>query len=144
MKALNVVRWVIVTYAVLSVFQTFGIIFRPTEHSFMTRATGPYGFAYWIMLACEVLLPFTLLIEKLGRNSFYIMLIAILLRIGKFFEIWVILVTSFHLDYVPGHALQWFIYPLSEVLLLILQGLILAVILLAFLQVFDNKTTARL
>jgi hypothetical protein len=138
-EALNVVRWIIIIYAVLSIFHMlFGTIFRPGEYAFMTRATGPYEFAYWLMFACAMLLPFTLLIEKLGRNSFYVMLLAILLKIGRYFEIFVILVTNFHQDYMPGNIRQEFIYPSSEVLLLMLQGVILAVTILGIVQFMDK------
>jgi len=69
---------------------------------FINRATGPYAWAYWAMVSCNVLTPQIFWFKRL-RTSIPVMLCAsILINIGMWFERFVIIVTSTHRDFIPA------------------------------------------
>ena len=70
--------------------------------TFLNRAFGPYAWAYWIMISCNVLTPQLFWFKKM-RTSIPVMLVAsIFINIGMWFERFVIIVTSLSRDYLPG------------------------------------------
>ncbi len=69
---------------------------------FIIRATGPYAWAYWIMIACNVLSPQFFWSKKLRRNVTFTFIISIVVNIGMWFERFVITVTSLSTDYLPS------------------------------------------
>ena len=70
--------------------------------AFVNRATGPYAWAYWIMVSCNVLTPQIFWFKK-ARSSLLILFIAsILVNIGMWFERFVIVVSSLHRDFLPS------------------------------------------
>jgi molybdopterin-containing oxidoreductase family membrane subunit len=72
------------------------------RYVFINRATGPYWWAYWTMVTCNVLSP-QLFWFKRFRTSIPVMFaVSILINIGMWFERFVIIVTSLHRDYLPS------------------------------------------
>ncbi len=72
------------------------------RYAFINRAFGPYKWAYWTMITCNVLSP-QLFWFKRFRTSLPVMFAAsILINIGMWFERFVIIVTSLHRDYLPS------------------------------------------
>lgn len=72
------------------------------QYAFLNRATGPYWWAYWSMVACNVLVPQIFWFKRF-RESVPVMFVAsILINIGMWFERFVIIVTSLHRDYLPS------------------------------------------
>lgn len=72
------------------------------QYAFINRATGPYYWAYAIMMTCNVLSPQLFWFKKI-RNSFVISFVmSIFINIGMWFERFVIIVTSLHRDYLPS------------------------------------------
>jgi molybdopterin-containing oxidoreductase family membrane subunit len=69
---------------------------------FMLRATGPYAWAYWTMMACNVLSPQFFWFKKLRRSVGFSFFISIVVNIGMWFERFVITVTSLATDYLPS------------------------------------------
>lgn len=70
--------------------------------TFINRAFGPYWWAYWSMITCNVLCPQIFWFKKC-RNSVVVMFIAsIFINIGMWFERFVIIATSLHRDYLPS------------------------------------------
>lgn len=70
--------------------------------AFLNRAFGPYAWAYWTMISCNVLVP-QLFWSKKMRTSIPVMFVAsILVNIGMWFERFVITVTSLAQDFLPG------------------------------------------
>jgi molybdopterin-containing oxidoreductase family membrane subunit len=75
--------------------------------AFINRAFGPYSWAYWIMVSCNVITPQIFWFKK-ARNSIAIMFIAsLLVNVGMWFERFVIVVTSLANDFLPS---SWGIY----------------------------------
>ena len=75
----------------------------PTEQFiFINRAFGPYAWAYWIMVSCNVLFPQLFWFRKIRRSVPAMMVIVILVNVGMWFERFVIVVTSLHRDFLPS------------------------------------------
>ncbi len=68
----------------------------------MNRALGPYAWAYWIMVSCNVLFPQLFWIRKIRRSIPIMLVIGILVNVGMWFERFVIVVTSLSRDYLPS------------------------------------------
>ncbi len=72
------------------------------EFAFLNRAVGPYAWAYWIMITCNVLVP-QLFWSKRLRTSIPVMFVAaILINVGMWFERFVIVVSSLAADFLPS------------------------------------------
>src|SRR5690554_6780550 len=71
-------------------------------YAFINRATGPYAWAYWIMMTCNVISPQLFWFKKLRRNITFTFFMSIVVNIGMWFERFVIIVTSLHRDYLPS------------------------------------------
>ncbi len=69
---------------------------------FINRATGPYAWAYWTMISCNVLSPQFFWFKKLRTSIPFMFVISILINIGMWFERFVIIVTSLHRDFIPS------------------------------------------
>ena len=71
--------------------------------AFVNRAFGPYAWAYWIMISCNVIVP-QLFWSKRLRNSLPVLFIAsIFANIGMWFERFVIVISSLSRDYLPAN-----------------------------------------
>ncbi len=70
--------------------------------AFVNRAFGPYAWAYWTMLTCNVLGPQLFWFKRFRRSIPVMFVIAIFVNVGMWFERFVIIVTSLSRDYLPG------------------------------------------
>jgi Ni/Fe-hydrogenase subunit HybB-like protein len=70
--------------------------------TFINRAFGPYWWAYWTMVSCNVLSPQVFWFRWFRRNPWAMFVISIFVNIGMWFERFVIIVTSLHRDYLPS------------------------------------------
>lgn len=77
------------------------------QYAFLNRATGPYWWAYMIMITCNVLSAQLLWIKKLRTSLYFTFFISIVINIGMWFERFVIIVTSLHRDYLTS---SWTMY----------------------------------
>ncbi len=89
------------------------------QYAFINRATGPYAWAYWTMMSCNLLFPQFFWIKKLRRNVTFMFIVSIFVNIGMWFERFVIVVTSLHRDYLPS---SWDYYTPTSVDVLTLIG----------------------
>ncbi len=72
------------------------------QYAFLNRASGPYWWAYWAMMSCNVISPQVFWSKKLRRNIWFTFILSIVVNIGMWFERFVIIVTSLHRDYLPS------------------------------------------
>ena len=72
------------------------------QYAFVNRATGPYWWAYWTMMSCNLLFPQLFWFKKIRRSIPIMFAISITTNIGMWFERFVITVTSLHRDYLPS------------------------------------------
>jgi hypothetical protein len=142
-KALNLVRWVVIAYSFITwTITLIGIILNPEESAFVNRAVGPYAITYWIMFLSALILPFTLFNKKLAAKFWYVLLVAFCVKIGVYFERFVIIVTSYHRDYLTiDNGNTEFINPFAfGIGMLLLQGVIIAILMLGIFEIIKRKT----
>ncbi|MFN3997111.1 NrfD/PsrC family molybdoenzyme membrane anchor subunit [Algoriphagus sp.] len=75
---------------------------EPEFYAFYNRATGPYWWAYWSMMTCNVISPQLFWIKKIRTSIVATFALSIVVNIGMWFERFVIIVTSLHRDYLPS------------------------------------------
>jgi molybdopterin-containing oxidoreductase family membrane subunit len=73
------------------------------RYAFINRAFGPYGWAYWIMISCNVLTPQFFWFKRIRTNMFIVFILSIFVNIGMWFERFVIVVTSLHREFLPSN-----------------------------------------
>ncbi|WP_407557786.1 hypothetical protein [Winogradskyella sp. 4-2091] len=136
-KTLNLIRWTIIIYTIVTfTFYLIGMAMNPDEYAFINRATGPYALAYWIMFLSALILPLTLLIKKLASKFWYVLLVAFGMKSGMYLERFVIIVTSFHRDYLPENENFELIDLFSfRIGMIILQGVIMTILTLVILEI---------
>ena len=72
------------------------------KFAFINRAFGPYKWAYWTMVSCNVIFPQLFWFKKVRQNIAIVFVISIIVNIGMWFERFVIIVTSLHRDFLPS------------------------------------------
>ncbi len=72
------------------------------KYTFRNRAFGPYAWAYWTMVSCNVLSPQVFWFKWFRRTPWAMFAVSIFVNIGMWFERFVIIVTSLHRDYLPS------------------------------------------
>ncbi len=77
------------------------------QFTFINRAFGPYWWAYWIMVSCNVLVPQIFWVKKFRRSIPIMFVVSLYVNIGMWFERYVIIVTSLHRDFNPS---SWGMY----------------------------------
>jgi Ni/Fe-hydrogenase subunit HybB-like protein len=76
---------------------------NPTEgFAFRNRMFGPYAWAYWTMVSCNVISPQLLWSKRLRHSPAALFVISIFVNIGMWFERFVITVTSLSRDFLPS------------------------------------------
>ncbi len=71
------------------------------QYAFINRISGPYAWAYWSMMTCNVISPQLFYIKKIRTSIYWTFFLSIVVNIGMWFERFVIIVTSLHRDYLP-------------------------------------------
>ncbi|MEP6795905.1 MAG: NrfD/PsrC family molybdoenzyme membrane anchor subunit [Saprospiraceae bacterium] len=82
------------------------------QFAFFNRALGPYWWAYFGMMTCNVLSPQIFWSKKIRRNVTMTFLMSIFVNIGMWFERFVIIATTLARDYLPS---SWSFYVPSIV-----------------------------
>jgi molybdopterin-containing oxidoreductase family membrane subunit len=80
-----------------------------TYEWFMTtnRMFGPYAWAYWMLIFCNILTPITLWSRKVRTTPIILFIISIIINVGMWMERYVIVITSLHRDFLPS---SWGMY----------------------------------
>jgi molybdopterin-containing oxidoreductase family membrane subunit len=69
---------------------------------FLNRAQGPFAWAFWTMVSCNVVAPQLLWIRRVRESIPAVFVLALVVNVGMWFERFVIIVTSLHRDYLPS------------------------------------------
>lgn len=72
------------------------------QFAFVNRAFGPYWWAYWTMISCNVITPQLFWFKRVRTSMLTTFIMSIFVNIGMWFERFVIIVTSLHRDYLPS------------------------------------------
>lgn len=75
--------------------------------AFLNRAIGPYMWAYWIMISCNVFVPQLFWFKKFRTSVPLMLIVCLLVNVGMWFERFVIIVTSLSRDFLPS---SWGMY----------------------------------
>ncbi|MEO0447937.1 MAG: NrfD/PsrC family molybdoenzyme membrane anchor subunit, partial [Verrucomicrobiota bacterium] len=73
----------------------------------LRAATGPYAWAYWTMMFCNVIAPQAFWIPWCRKNLWVVMAVCMCVNVGMWYERFVIIVTTLARDFLPG---QWGYY----------------------------------
>jgi len=71
------------------------------KFTFINRAFGPYGWGYWWMISCNVIVPQFFWFKWVRQNLWVIWVLSIFVNIGMWFERFVIVMTL-HRDFLPS------------------------------------------
>jgi Ni/Fe-hydrogenase subunit HybB-like protein len=91
----------------------------PEMFMIVNRITGPYWWAFLLMVGCNVVAPQVHWFRRARRSIPVMFVVSILVNVGMWFERFVIIITSLHRDYLPG---SWGMYRPTLVDLGILAG----------------------
>jgi Ni/Fe-hydrogenase subunit HybB-like protein len=72
------------------------------QFTFVNRVAGPYAWAYWTMIICNVVSPQFFWLKKVRTSPWMMVIVATMVNIGMWFERFVIVVTSLSRDYLPS------------------------------------------
>ncbi len=76
---------------------------NPNEgFAFINRAFGPYAWAYWIMITCNVVTPQLFWFKKVRQNIPLVWVLSLFVNVGMWFERFVIICTSLTRDFLPS------------------------------------------
>ncbi|MDQ3534396.1 MAG: polysulfide reductase NrfD [Bacteroidota bacterium] len=81
---------------------------EPEQYAFYNRATGPYWWAYWSMMTCNVISPQLFWFKKIRTSIVATFILSIVVNIGMWFERFVIIVTSLHRDFLPSSWVMFY------------------------------------
>ena len=103
MNKIILVTGSIVGYAYCTEFFIAWYSGNPYERfTFFNRAFGPYWWAYWMMMTCNVISPQFYWSKTLRRSVPFMFVMSIVVNIGMWFERFVIIATSLHRDFLPS------------------------------------------
>ena len=73
------------------------------EQYMMTyRVFGPYGWIFWVLMLCNVLVPQTLWSRRIRCNPVTLFIVAFFVNLGMWIERFVIVITSLQRDFIPS------------------------------------------
>jgi molybdopterin-containing oxidoreductase family membrane subunit len=72
------------------------------HHTFLQYITGTYWWAGWTTITCNIVIPQLLWVRRFRRSYFVMILVAVAVTAGMWFERFVIIVSSLHQDYLPS------------------------------------------
>jgi Ni/Fe-hydrogenase subunit HybB-like protein len=102
MNKIILVTGMMVGYAYATEFFVALYSNNPYERfTFMNRATGPFFWAYWTMVTCNVVVPQVFWFKNLRRSIPVMFVVSLLVNVGMWFERFTIIVTSLSRDFLP-------------------------------------------
>lgn len=109
---------------------------------FLNRALGPYAWAYWTMVSCNVILPQLFWFRGVRTKIGAMLAIGILVNVGMWFERYVIIVTSLSRDFLPSSWGHFSPTPYDFGILALGFGLFFTLVLL-FVRVLPSVSMAE-
>ncbi len=112
------------------------------QYAFLNRISGPYWWAYWSMMTCNVISPQLFWFKKIRTSIWASWVLSIVVNIGMWFERFVIIVTSLHRDFIPSSWVMF--YPTTiDVLLFVGSIGVFFTLFLLFLRVLPGIAIAE-
>jgi Ni/Fe-hydrogenase subunit HybB-like protein len=98
--------------------------------AFRFRIAGPYWWAYVTMMLCNVISPQLFWFKYCRENLWIIMLVAMCVNVGMWFERFVIIVTTLARTFLPGDWKTYSPSPVEQILFVGTIGMFLALFML--------------
>jgi Ni/Fe-hydrogenase subunit HybB-like protein len=99
---------IIVAYSyVVETFMAFYSANPFERYMIMNRMTGPYAVVYWILIACNLVLPQSLWSRRIRQSVPALLIVSLIINVGMWLERFVIIVVSLHRDFTPS---KWDMY----------------------------------
>jgi len=117
---------------------------NPNEgFAFINRAFGPYWWAYFIMVTCNVITPQFFWFKGVRRNTALVFVLSLFVNVGMWFERFVIIATSLARDFLPS---SWGYYSPSVVEIFTFFGTfgVFSVLFLLFVRFLPIMAVAEL
>jgi len=107
--------------------------------------SGPYAWAYWMLLLCNFIVPQLLWVKKFRRNIAILFTVSMFVNVGMWLERFVIIVTSLHRDFLPGswdmyYPTRWDFMTFFGTIGLFLTLMFLFVRVLPMISIFEMRT----
>jgi Ni/Fe-hydrogenase subunit HybB-like protein len=77
------------------------------QYMTLNRMLGPYAWAFWGLILCNVLAPQLLWSKRLRTNTIVLFILSLVVNLGMWLERFVIIITSLHRDFMPS---SWGMY----------------------------------
>ncbi|MBW3670877.1 MAG: polysulfide reductase NrfD [Acidobacteria bacterium] len=98
----------IVGYAyIMEIFYAWYSANQYEGYMMWNRITGPYWWAYAMLIFCNIITPQSLWFKRVRRSPVLLFIVALIVGVGMWLERFVIVVTSLHRDYLPS---SWGMY----------------------------------
>jgi Ni/Fe-hydrogenase subunit HybB-like protein len=72
------------------------------EYMMHNRAFGPYGWAFWLLMLLNVVIPQVLWLRRVRTNTVLLFFVALSINVGMWLERFVIVITSLNRDFMPS------------------------------------------
>ena len=85
--------------------ETFGAFYSGNpldKYMILNRMEGPYAVVYWVLIACNIVIPQLLWFRWIRSSIPALFVIALVINVGMWLERFVIVVTSLHRDFMPS------------------------------------------
>ena len=115
------------------------------RYMYLNRVLGPYGWAYWLLLLCNLVTPQLLWFKRFRSNVVWLFAVAMVVNVGMWLERFVIIVTSLHRDFLVSSwgmfsPTIWDISTFAGTIGLFLALLFLFLRFLPMISIFEMRT----
>lgn len=122
---LQFIRYILILWGIITLVKFIYSLFFELENEesmsvFLKRTTSPYNYTYIFLIISSIILPFTLLVKKIGINKYVILIISFLITFGTRFEKFVITITSIHRGHLPSSWDNWFSWYIIGIIVIII------------------------
>jgi molybdopterin-containing oxidoreductase family membrane subunit len=110
----------------------------------LNRMKGPYAFAFWSLISCNVIFPQLLWLPRFRRNVICLFVMSLIINLGMWLERFIIVVTSLHRDFLPSswdmyHPTKWDILTYVGTIGFFFVAMLIFVRILPAISIFEMR-----
>ncbi len=97
-----VTGWIVMYGYFIEAFMSYysGDVFE--RYMMINRTLGPYGWVFWVLVLCNIVIPQALWSARIRRNALTLFVVAFFINVGMWIERFVIVITSLQRDFTPS------------------------------------------
>ncbi|MHB8417944.1 MAG: NrfD/PsrC family molybdoenzyme membrane anchor subunit [Myxococcales bacterium] len=101
-KVMLATGWIVAYTYLVELFIAFygGNTFE--RHTALDRMTGRYAGVFWVVIACNALVPQAFWLRRIRHNALLIWIASILINVGMWSERYMLIITSLSQDFLPS------------------------------------------